>query len=232
MLRYFAGAVHNRCALRLSVRRWLVALPSHQPQVLPAIANLGPRFRLRVLARAGSSTLNVSGRRELGSITYSSPRPPSLGGGTGAIAESRAAGAEQPALVARLIPMAARCAAPPGQPRARSLWERAHSCRWLSRLRRKCGPLTEVRVLRFAISHELSVDLWQSLVGSARSRNPRIMGAMQSTNRPSPATMSRSIGCSRQGVRLHGADRSLRPPRPGRFGGATSASSHRASNMP
>ena len=42
MLRYFAGAVHNRCALRLPVRRWLVALPSHQPQVLPAIiANLG-----------------------------------------------------------------------------------------------------------------------------------------------------------------------------------------------
>jgi hypothetical protein len=42
MLRYFVGAVHNGCALRLPVRRWLVALPSHQPQVLPAIiANLG-----------------------------------------------------------------------------------------------------------------------------------------------------------------------------------------------
>ena len=74
-----------------------------------------------------------------------------------------------------------------GQLRARSLWQRAHSCRWLSSLRRKCGPLAEVRVLRFAICHELSVDLWQRLVGSARSRNPRIMGAMQSTNRPSPA---------------------------------------------
>jgi hypothetical protein len=80
----------------------------------PIGSSEGPRFQLRVLARAGSSTLNVSGRSELVSITYSSPRPPSLGGGTGAIAESRAAGAEQPALVARLIPMAARCAAPPG----------------------------------------------------------------------------------------------------------------------
>jgi hypothetical protein len=72
---------------------------------------MGPRFQLRVLARAGSSTLNVSGRSEID--PYSSPRPPSLGGGTGAT-ESRAAGAEQPALVARLIPKAARCAAPPG----------------------------------------------------------------------------------------------------------------------
>ena len=80
----------------------------------PIGSSEGPRFQLRVLARAGSSTLNVSGRSELGSITYSSPRPPSQGGGTGAIAESRAAGAEQPKLVARLIPMAARCAAPPG----------------------------------------------------------------------------------------------------------------------
>jgi hypothetical protein len=44
---------------------------------------MGPRFQLRVLARAGSSTLNVSGRSEID--PHSSPRPPSLGGGTGAI---------------------------------------------------------------------------------------------------------------------------------------------------
>ena len=73
----------------------------------------GPRFQLRVLARAGSSTLNVSGRVSWDrSLLFA--EAPSLGGGTGAIAELRAAGAEQPALVARLIPMAARCAAPPG----------------------------------------------------------------------------------------------------------------------
>jgi hypothetical protein len=111
----------------------------------------------------------------------------------GPFAESRAAGAEQPALVA-LIPKAARCAARRGQLRARSLRERAHSCRWLTRLRRKCGPLAEVRVLRFAICHELSIDLWQRLVGSARS------GKSTHYRRDASATLHKSCLLARYGT--------------------------------
>ena len=52
MLRYFAGAVHNRCALRLLVSALADCLTSHQPQVLPAI-----------IATVGSGTV-ASGRAE------------------------------------------------------------------------------------------------------------------------------------------------------------------------
>src|SRR6516225_9466386 len=54
--------------------------------------------------------------------------------------------------------------------RGRSLRERARLRRWLSRLRWRRVTLAEVRILRFAICHELQIDLWQGPAGPRRLR--------------------------------------------------------------
>ena len=48
--------------------------------------------------------------------------------------------------------------------------ERTRLRRWLSRLRWRRVTLAEVRILRFAICHELQIDLWQRPAGPRRLR--------------------------------------------------------------
>jgi len=73
--------------------------------------------------------------------------------------------------VARLLAMAARCAAAPAPLAGSQLSrERARLRRWLSRLRWRRITLAEVRILRFAICHELQIDLWQRPAGPRRLR--------------------------------------------------------------
>ena len=54
--------------------------------------------------------------------------------------------------------------------RGHSPRERARLRRWLSRLRWRRVTLAEVRILRFAICHELQIDLWQGPAGPRRLR--------------------------------------------------------------
>jgi hypothetical protein len=102
-------------------------------------------------------------------------------------AESRAAVAEQPALVARLVPMAARCVAPPGptagsQPAgAGSLVPMAHS---LATEVWSAGRSFGFCALQSATSCPSICG--RGLLDRRGRANLRIIGVIQSTNRPSP----------------------------------------------